>query len=210
MNNFKIIGTGGKKRRKAFGLLVLFGIIVAAIGSVIICTFVITDGGGVLAGQDASETWTDDPENQAGSRSGQEEKNPPGTAADIQFLTGKEEPVSEDERELSFGPMAIGPNIRTGDFIDIRLMCADGTDYIVVSKKELIDYNSSTGMSVIRVRESELLTLNSAMADRNSMTGVTLYAVRYVDPLSQSAADISYQPNEAVSNQIKERVYDAG
>ncbi len=210
MNSFKIIGTGGKKRRKAFGLPILFGIIVAAIGSVIICTFVVTDGGGALAGQDAFETLTDDPENQAGSCSGQEEKDPPGTTADIQFLTGKEDPVSEDERELSFGPMAIGPNIRTGDFIDIRLMCADGTDYIVVSKKELIDYNSSTGMSVIRVRESELLTLNSAMADRNSMTGVTLYAVRYVDPLSQSAADISYQPNEAVSNQIKERVYDAG
>ena len=113
--------------------------------------------------------------------------------------------VNEDEREISFGPIGIGPNIKPGDYIDVRLMCADGTDYVVVSKKELMDYNASTGMSVIRVRESELLTLNSAMADRNSITGVTLYAVRYVDPESQSAADISYRPNEAVSGQIRER-----
>ena len=63
-------------------------------------------------------------------------------------------------------------------------------------------------MSVLSVRESELLTLISAMTDRNSINGVTLYAVRYIDPLLQSAADISYQPNEAVSDQIREREND--
>ena len=210
MNNFKIIGTGGKKRKKAFGLMVLFGIIVTAIGSVIICTFVTMNGENVTAVRGASVTEKDDPSDAAETENVQEPKNPPERAVDNSFLTGEEESVSRDERELSFGPIGIGPNISTGDYIDIRLMCADGTDYIVVSKKELIDYNASTGMSVIRVGEEELLTLNSAAADRNSIQGVTLYAVKYVDPLSQDPADISYRPNEAVCNQIKERMYDVG
>lgn len=208
MKNLRIVGTRGKKRKKYLKLLGVLGVTTLAVCVLAIYAPPWNGHGGVHAGEDGvppgiiaeeaplyfdGEISQDLNGEMPGSKDAGREEN---------------EGISEDEREISFGPIGIGPNIKTGDYIDIRLMCADGTDYIVASKKKLIDYNASTGMSVIRVRESELLTLNSAMTDRNSIKGVTLYAVRYIDPLLQSAADISYQPNEAVSDQIREREND--
>ncbi|MBR6294244.1 MAG: hypothetical protein IKR54_06605 [Lachnospiraceae bacterium] len=202
MKQFKIVGTRGKKRRRLLRFIAFSGVVVLAVLGLLICLPLIK-GADALAGESAPVTGTSEP---PGTKPA-EETSSMGAAPIGEFLEEQETGavVNEDEREISFGPIGIGPNIKPGDYIDVRLMCADGTDYVVVSKKELMDYNASTGMSVIRVRESELLTLNSAMADRNSITGVTLYAVRYVDPESQSAADISYRPNEAVSGQIRER-----
>ncbi|MCR4720865.1 MAG: hypothetical protein K5655_03980 [Lachnospiraceae bacterium] len=212
MGKLKIVGTRGKKRKKTLKFFAFLGATVTAA-----CLFLVyfpagSGNGNVFAGEKGAPPGTDAGQyREVLSRTDfiEETEGLPGDKLleniddiDESIETGM---LSEDEREISFGPIGIGPNIKTGDFIDVRLMCADGTDYIVVSKKELMDYNASTGMSVIRVRENELLTLNSAMADRNNIPGVTLYAVRYVDPSLQSAADISYLPNEAVRSQIRER-----
>jgi len=203
MKQLKIVGTRGKKRKKFLKIIAFSGVVALTVFGLVVC-LPLAKGADALAGEVGSGPGVFVP-GDAGEEAGE-----PCTGVDVLItdLTDGQEygtAVSEDEREISFGPVSIGPNIKPGDFIDVRLMCADGTDYVVVSKKELMDYNASTGMSVIRVRESELLTLNSAMADRNSIVGTTLYAVRYVDPDSQSAADISYRPNEAVSGQIRER-----
>lgn len=235
MHNLRVVGTRGKKRKKLLKILLVPVLAVSAAGLLFLYTPLGGGFGNVFAGEkDPGEGTSPGKETSVPDGYGGDVRTgPAGDAvsghekfmsagkefmsvgdefmtADEEFMSAGEEfmTVSEDEREISFGPIGIGPNIKSGDYIDVRLMCADGTDYVVVSKKELIDYNASTGMSVIRVRESELLTLNSAMADRNNIKGVTLYAVRYVDPLWQAPADISYQPNDAVSDQIREREYD--
>jgi len=204
MNNLKIIGTRGKKRKKVAKLLTVLGVAVSVFCLLVFYFPFENDSGVLIAGVSHGPPGTqtreepDTIETVASAQNGSKEL---GKDPDLSENTE----VAEDEREIAFGPIGIGPNIKAGDFIDIRLMYQDGTDYIVVSKKELLDYNASTGMTVIKVRESELLTLNSAMADRNSIQGITLYAVRYVNPLVQEAADISYRPNEAVSGQIRGR-----
>ncbi|MCR5431636.1 MAG: hypothetical protein K6E95_03665 [Lachnospiraceae bacterium] len=210
MKKFKIVGTKGKKRKKALRLLVIPLIAAAAVLAVLFLGPFGAGNAGALAQENGSGPGGGSSDDQDEGGALCEDVSEDETALNRAGDTGKDGSVSKDEREISFGPIGIGPNIKTGDYIDVRLMCADGTDYVVVSKKELIDYNASTGMSVIRVRESELLTLNSAMADRNGVPGVTLYAARYIDPFAQSAADVSYQPNDAVSDQIREREYDIG
>jgi len=114
------------------------------------------------------------------------------------------ESISSDIREVTVRNVAVGTNIVPGDFIDIRLMRPDGTDYVVVSKKELIEYNEITGVLAVCLGENELLTLNSAMIENAQADGIILYAVKYVDPGNQEPAVPSYIPNEAVSIQIKE------
>ncbi|MCR5829934.1 MAG: hypothetical protein K6F93_06290 [Lachnospiraceae bacterium] len=204
MNNLKIVGTRGKKQKKAIKLLGFLGVAVFAVCLLIIFIPLGLGSGNAFAGENLGPPGTDFPGDPNPSETIPAVDNGSAELGSDPII-GRISTVDEDEREISFGPIGIGPNIQTGDYIDIRLMCADGTDYVVVSKKELLDYNAATGMSVLRVHESELLTLNSAMADRNTIAGVTLYAARYVDPLRQEAADISYRPNEAVSDQIRGR-----
>ena len=211
MQKLKIVGTRGKKRKRLLRLLWVPGAAVLTVCLLFLYLHFGEEAGVVFAGEGSLQK--DDPSEDSGRPRGPDGLSDDSSLEEDAALTTKnEEPsgssetrtVGEDERELSFGPISIGPNIRTGDYIDIRLMCADGTDYIVASKKELLDYNASTGMSVMRVCEKELLTLNSAMADRNKVPGVTLYAVRYIDPELQSPADVSYIPNEAVRDRLCE------
>ena len=209
MNNLKVVGTRGRKRRRAFRLFAIPFVAASAVCLMIFYMAIVMKSGSALAEESGSGPGISTPD-----APGETAEDGAGPSADVlgdrSADSFKSVSVDADEREISFGPIGVGPNIKTGDYIDVRLMCADGTDYVVASKKELMDYNASTGMSVIRVRESELLTLNSAMADRNSLPGITLYAVKYVDPFAQSAADISYRPNEAVSDQIRERGNETG
>lgn len=101
-----------------------------------------------------------------------------------------------DERELRYGCVRYDSLIGPGDCIDVRVRYPDGTDYVVLSKKPVYGLDDQ-GM-LLRVREEEILLMDSAVVDASLFEGTYLYAANYVEDLIQDAAIVNYTPAPAV------------
>ena len=101
-----------------------------------------------------------------------------------------------DERELRYGCIRYDSEVGLGDSIDVRVRYPDGTDYVVLSKKPVFGLDEQ-GL-LLRVREEEILLMDSAVVDASLFEGTFLYAVEYVEDLIQEAAIVNYTPAPAV------------
>lgn len=93
--------------------------------------------------------------------------------------------------------------LSVGDVIDVRILFPNGQDYVVLAKKEVIHYerqaeNTHEGLLSLMVEEEEVLRMSSALVDAILTETAELYTVRYVDPVNQAAANISYPVNRSV------------
>ena len=89
----------------------------------------------------------------------------------------------------------------TGDYIDVRLRTSDGRDLLVLSKKaitipELEDGTVSATNMLMNLTEEEILVMSCAIVETYKMEGAKLYATKYVEPGIQSAATLTYVPND--------------
>lgn len=117
--------------------------------------------------------------------------------------------VNEDGRETTsdirtqeYNMIDLPTQIQNGDYIDIRLMLPNGTDYIVVSKKK-VDIPTIAGVESadtikINVSEEEILLMSNAIVEAYWATGSRLYAAPYVEPGMQEQATPTYMPSDRV------------
>ena len=96
--------------------------------------------------------------------------------------------VTDDERYQHFDCVDVFTGINIGDFVDVRISFPNGEDYIVISRKEIINVDER-GL-VLRVNEEEILKMSSAKIDVGKYEGTRLYAVKYVNDRQKPA--ISY------------------
>jgi hypothetical protein len=75
-----------------------------------------------------------------------------------------------------------------------------GEDYIVVSKKKVLQCNLTTIW--LKMSEEEILTLGNAIVEAYTATGTKLYATTYSEPGMQAAATPTYAVSEAVLSLI--------
>ncbi len=123
------------------------------------------------------------------------------------------------DRAVEYSFIYCGGQIAEGDFVDVRIVYPDGTDYIILSKKcvEKIGEGDDTSV-VLWCDEEEQLLMSSAVVDafvyslndysvkkndryvpsRNSR----IYAVKYVEPTLQEPSKSAYIPSEATINEI--------
>ncbi|MBO4559617.1 MAG: hypothetical protein J5712_05995 [Lachnospiraceae bacterium] len=106
------------------------------------------------------------------------------------------EAPGDDERELRYGCVRYDSLVGMGDCIDVRVRYPDGTDYVVLSKKPV--YGLDEQGLLLRVREEEILLMDSAVVDASLFEGTYLYAANYVEDLIQEAAIVNYTPAPAV------------
>ena len=113
-----------------------------------------------------------------------------------------EEDLNDDLREVEYNVITINTQLQTGDYIDVRLRLPDGTDYIVVSHKEVeiptIDGVDSTSCIWLELSEDEIMMMSCAIVEAYQMNGAKLYTTTYVEAGIQEAASVTYIPSDEV------------
>lgn len=116
------------------------------------------------------------------------------------MISKSEEKVTNDLRLQEFNMLTLPTQLAVDDYIDIRLMLPNGNDYIVISKKRVIDCDADTVW--IYLSEDEIVTISNAIVEAYKITGSNLYATNYVEPGMQASATPTYQVSPEVGNAI--------
>ena len=91
--------------------------------------------------------------------------------------------ISADIRTQEVNTVVMPSDLNELDYIDIRIMYPNGTDYIVLAQKQVQKIEGQTMW--LNLAEDERLLLNSAMVDSFLTTGTKLYATKYADSDAQ-------------------------
>jgi len=118
-----------------------------------------------------------------------------------------EEVFPDDLRLMEYSVISLPGNLEAGSFIDVRIMFPNGLDYIILSKKKVIDLrreeNRRDDLIRLHMTEEEILRMSSAIVDASLVDGSILYAVQYVAPDIQKEAARTYPANLEVLELIK-------
>lgn len=125
---------------------------------------------------------------------------PAGTIINPNMFIEAGNEITKDMRVQEYSSIALPSQLKNGDYIDVRLTLPTGQDYIVLSKKEVVQTDENTVW--INVSEEEILLLNGAMIDAWTITGTKLYAIEYIDAGSQESATVTYKPSAEVMDLI--------
>lgn len=91
--------------------------------------------------------------------------------------------ISADIRSQEINTIVMPSDLTEKDYIDIRIMYPNGTDYIVLAQKQVEKISGQTMW--LNLAEDERLLLNSAIVDSFLTTGTKLYATKYADSDAQ-------------------------
>lgn len=105
--------------------------------------------------------------------------------------------ISADIRSQEVNTIVMPSDLTEQDYIDIRIMYPNGTDYIVLAQKQVEKISGQTMW--INLGEDERLLLNSAIVDSFLTSGTKLYATKYAD----SDAQIKVAESLALSTEQK-------
>lgn len=119
-----------------------------------------------------------------------------GTVLTSSIIEDSGEQTTNDIRMQEYNMLVLPTQLETDDYIDIRWMLPNGQDFVVISKKRVIDCNEDTVW--LKVSEDEMLTMSSVIVEAYTVTGSKLYAIKYVEPGMQETAVATYVPNNDV------------
>lgn len=125
---------------------------------------------------------------------------PAGAIVTKDMLADSTTDLTSDQRIHEFNMILLPSQLKTGDYIDIRLSLPKGQDYIVLAKKKVLQ-STETGIW-LKLSEEEMLTINNAIVESYGIIGSKLYAIEYSDPGIQEAAEPTYPVNLDVFNLI--------
>ncbi|MCQ2495469.1 MAG: hypothetical protein MJ131_02640 [Lachnospiraceae bacterium] len=126
---------------------------------------------------------------------------PAATVLDKLVVTGIT--ADREVREVEYNCIDVTSNINAGDYIDVRIVYPNATDYVVMSKKMVKALTDTKLVVDLWVTEEELLLMDSAIVDASLYEGTRLYAVAYVLPTIQEAALVNYTPSEQIIELLK-------
>lgn len=120
-------------------------------------------------------------------------------------LLYEDKDIPADLREQQFSYIKLPDRLESGDVVDIRIKFPTGQDYVLLSKKDVIDIarimsseNEITKQTVwTSMNEKEIVRMGSATVDAY-LSGATIYAIEYMEPIIQPAATVNYPENANV------------
>ena len=125
----------------------------------------------------------------------------PGTVITAD-LTYEDEAIRNDLRSVEYNVITINSQLKTGDYIDIRLRTPDGRSLIVLSHKEVtipqLAGVDSTNCIWMDLTEEEILMMSCAIVESYKIEGSMLYTTKYVEAGIQEAATVTYVPSNEV------------
>lgn len=123
-----------------------------------------------------------------------------GTILTQSMLVNSEEKLIDSLRIQEYNMLTLPTDIATNDYIDIRLVLPNGQDYIVVSKKRVVQ--SSENTIFVKMAEEEILMMSNAIVESYITEGSMLYATKYADPGIQAASTPTYLASKEVLDLI--------
>ena len=113
-----------------------------------------------------------------------------------------------DIRSQELNTVLMPSDLDIGDYVDIRVMFPNGTDYVVLAQKKIENIVGNTFW--INMAEDERLLLNSATVDSFLNQGSKLYATKYTDATSQTnlSEEVTATAKEYVSQEIDKELDD--
>lgn len=119
----------------------------------------------------------------------------------------EEKEYPSDMRMMEYTVINLPEKLEMNEFIDVRIMLPTGSDYIILSKKRVLDLQRPTSENSkhiiwVHTLEEEILRMTSAIVDASLVEGAILYAVPYIAPDVQDEAIRTYPPNIEVQNLI--------
>ena len=125
------------------------------------------------------------------------------TVLTFDLIARSNDRVTDDVRIQEYNVVQLPTQIADKEFIDIRLRLPNGSDYIVVSHKQIelpqIDGVETEDTIWLKLSEDEILMMSSAIVESYMVKGYNLYATRYVEAGTQEAATPTYLPNADVT-----------
>ncbi len=115
---------------------------------------------------------------------------PAGTIITKEMLAESTADISDDLRIQEFNMIVLPSQLIEGEYIDIRLSLPRGQDYIVLSKKKVLQA-TETGVW-LQLSEEEILTMNNAIVESYTIDGSKLYALPYTQPGIQGELEPTY------------------
>lgn len=133
----------------------------------------------------------------------------PGAILQKEMIGFKSE-IPDDLREFELQGLQMPIHMKRGDYVDVRVSFSSGLDFLVLSKKKVIDIlkvgdeENFEEYCIFNLDTDEILRLKSAVVDAYINEGTQLYSTIYVVPDKQKAAEITYPVNENVRKIIQD------
>ena len=125
---------------------------------------------------------------------------PKGAFLTKDMITSSEEKTSDDLRIEEYNMILLPSDLSVNDFIDVRLRFSNGQNYIVLSKKRVLQSTQNTVF--LQLTEEEILTMSNAIVESYISGGSLLEAVKYETPGIQKASTPTYNVSPDVYNLI--------
>lgn len=119
-----------------------------------------------------------------------------GSVLSKSIVNESNQKVTADLRRQEYNMVVLPQYLELGDYVDIRLMLPNGSDFIVVAKKEVKEVSEDTIW--IDMYEQETLAMSNAIVEAYKMKGAKLYATTYVDAGNQDNVTPTYVPSAEV------------
>ena len=126
---------------------------------------------------------------------------PAGTIITKNMVSEVGNELTSDQRIQEYNMIVLPSQLVNGDYIDIRFSLPSGVDFIVLSKKKVLQCNNDTIW--LKLREEEILTLNNAIVEAYQAAGSKLYATTYIEAGLQESAIPTYPVNQSVMSLIE-------
>ena len=125
-------------------------------------------------------------------------------AANVPVLSSMvtSEIVAADVRSQEINTVLMPTDLNIGDYVDIRIMFPNGTDYVVLAQKKVENIIGKTFW--INMAEDERLLLSSATVDSYLNQGSKLYATKYTDATSQT--NLSEEATTTAKGYVSEEI----
>lgn len=110
--------------------------------------------------------------------------------------------ITEDTREYEIAVANIMVDQKNFDTVDLRIMYPNGEDYLLLSKKVVLNLKYDSCIFDTYMNEDEALRMASAIVDAFTITGTKIYTTRYVEPNLQDEALPNYPVKAATLDLI--------
>lgn len=103
-----------------------------------------------------------------------------------------DETFEQDTRVVEVGVAQLMLDQQLNDFVDIRIMFPDGSDYIVIPKLRIKEMSLENNLFYANMDEDQIITLASATIDAFTVTGTKIYITKYVQANMQDESKPNY------------------
>lgn len=115
----------------------------------------------------------------------------------VMYVMVTDKAITNDSREFELSAVNLTTDQDVYDVVDVRILFPDGSDYVVLAKKEINQLSLANCVFSTILNEEEILRYACAIIDAYTTTGARLYTTRYVEGSLQEAATPNYPVRES-------------